>query len=531
MDRITAKAIQLPRFSVFHNAATKHLQNKVAIVDVRGSFSYGQLLRDADRLGQGPLADIRKGSRVAFLFPRQYSYVAVQWAIWAKECIAVPLCTSHPANELAHVISDSQSSIVLHHPTFTNVLKDALLDDRVQSLNVCTTVVNDSDLEPTIETSDIQQESVEFREMEKNQGAMIIYTSGTTGKPKGVLTTFANIEAQVSSLLTAWKWIESDKILLVLPLHHVHGVINVVTCALSAGATLEMAPEKLSPKQTWSRFTSPSRDLTLFMAVPTIYARLLELFDSAPIHEQSSMTAACTQFRLMVSGSAALPSPVFDKWERVSGHRLLERYGMTEIGMALGNRYEGPRLPGKVGVPFQGVEARIQDENGKDVTLVPGSTGELLIRGPQVFKEYWNNPTATKKSFNGEWFLTGDIVTITQPHSYFQILGRASMDIIKSGGFKLSALTIERELLSLKGVGDVAVLGVPDEIWGERVAAVVAMQEDVQDPKAMEAQLASQLKDVVAKYEVPTLWRFCTQIPRNAMGKVNKKQLVPLFKA
>ncbi|KAI8828568.1 AMP-dependent synthetase and ligase [Chytriomyces cf. hyalinus JEL632] len=510
MDRITSKAIQLPRFSVFRNAATKQLQNKVAVVDVRGSFTYAQLLRDADRLGRGPLADIRKGSRVAFLFPRQYSYVAVQWAIWAKECIAVPLCTAHPANELAHVISDSQSSIVLHHPTFTNALKDALLDDRLQSLNVRTTVVTDSDLEPIVTSNNIEQVSVaEFREMDKDQGAMIIYTSGTTGKPKGVLTTFANIEAQVSSLLTAWKWVESDKILLVLPLHHVH--------------------KKLSPKQTWSRFTSPSRDLTLFMAVPTIYARLLEHFDSVPIDQQSSMTSACAQFRLMVSGSAALPSPVFDKWERVSGHRLLERYGMTEIGMALGNRYEGPRLPGKVGVPFQGVEARIQDENGEDVTLVPGSTGELLIRGPQVFKEYWNNPKATKKSFNGEWFLTGDIVTITQPHSYFQILGRASMDIIKSGGFKLSALTIERELLSLKGVTDVAVLGIPDEVWGERVAAVVAMQEDVQDAKAMEAQLALQLKDAVAKYEVPTLWRFCREIPRNAMGKVNKKQLVPLF--
>ncbi|KAI8619250.1 hypothetical protein BC830DRAFT_1165495 [Chytriomyces sp. MP71] len=523
--------LRLPSFSVFANAARPENASKAAVVDADGVYSYARLLRDAFMLAQtDEMRTIKKGDRVAFLFPRQYPWVVAQWCAWMKECVAVPLSTSQPASELAHVLSDAQASIVIHHPSFGDVIKDAVADERVVKRGGCRTLELNIPAHQNASDSLVSQpQTVDFTEINKEQGAMIIYTSGTTGKPKGVLTTFKNVEAHVSSLLSAWHWSSKDKILLVLPLHHVHGVINVVTCALAAGATLEMAPEKLTPAQTWERFLSPEQNLTLFMAVPTIYARLLENYDSSSLSKQKEMSAACSQFRLMVSGSAALPSPVFDRWERISGHRLLERYGMTEIGMALGNRYDGPREPGRVGVPFPNVEVKIVDEVGRDVTSVEGASGELLVRGPQVFKEYWNNEAATRKTFQDDWFVTGDIVTVTKPHGSFQILGRASQDIIKSGGFKLSALVIEREILSLEGVKDVAVVGVPDEVWGERVAAVIVVDCD-RNRAVVENELVTALKTRLAKYEVPTRWYFCDQIPRNAMGKVSKKGLVVLFK-
>src|SRR3989449_2707988 len=175
--------------------------------------------------------------------------------------------------------------------------------------------------------------------------AMIVYTSGTTGKPKGVVTTHANIAGQVTSLVTAWEWRADDWILLVLPLHHVHGIVNVLTCALWAGARCEMLP-KFDAARVWSRLADG--DLTLFMAVPTIYTKLIAAWDAAPEEQQRARSAGCARLRLMVSGSAALPVPTLERWRAISGHTLLERYGMTEFGMALSNPVRGERRPGVV---------------------------------------------------------------------------------------------------------------------------------------------------------------------------------------
>ncbi|KAJ3029523.1 UNVERIFIED_CONTAM: hypothetical protein HDU68_011916 [Siphonaria sp. JEL0065] len=521
----SAVPITLPSFSIFKQAASRLGETAIVDGNSQQKITYNQLLQATTRVKLGP---ITQGARVAFLYPRRPSYVVAQWATWINGAVAIPLCTSHPPKELAHVVSDSQASTVLYAPEFSSVI------DQVKPFvpNASKITWSQQDLSISESSTTTTTTQVDWTPLNKDQGALIIYTSGTTGKPKGVLSTFSNVESQVSSLHQAWKWTHNDRILLVLPLHHVHGVINVVTCALAAGAVLEMAPEKMSPKSMWERFMHSDRNLTLFMAVPTIYARLLEYFDSCGEQEQKRLSDSCKQFRLMVSGSAALPVTVFDKWEKVSGERLLERYGMTEIGMALGNPYDGVRESGKVGVPFPGVEAKIVDqETGEDITR-GGRSGELFVKGPQVFKEYWNNPAATEKAFEDGWFATGDIATVIQPGNTFQILGRASVDIIKSGGFKLSALTIERELLSLPDIiSDVAVLGVPDETWGERVGAIVVVKAGVVgSQQEMGKRLQGLLKDRLAKYEIPTVWRFVDQIPRNAMLKVNKKSLVSLFK-
>lgn len=215
---------------------------------------------------------------------------------------------------------------------------------------------------------------------------MILYTSGTTSRPKGVVTTHANIRAQVDSLLIAWEWRADDRILLTLPLHHVHGIINGLASALAAGATCEML-SAFDSDLVWDRLASG--DITVFTAVPTIYHRLIAAWDHAPADVRRSRSAGAARLRLMMSGSAALPQPMMDRWREITGHTLLERYGMTEIGMALSNPLHGERRPGYVGVPLPGVEIRLVDEAGAALAAVSGATGEIEVRGPGVFLEYW----------------------------------------------------------------------------------------------------------------------------------------------
>ncbi|KAJ3332387.1 Acyl-CoA synthetase member 3, mitochondrial [Blyttiomyces sp. JEL0837] len=487
---------------------------------------------------------IRPGDRIAFLVPRSYLYPTIQWSIWSLQAIAVPLCTSHPPAELAHVISDCGASTVIYHPSFHQRITDTMKDDRVVKIidGMKWISTNDSVLKDVnvVDTHKFKEFEVSLTDLDKSQGALIVYTSGTTGRPKGVLTTFGNVEAQVESLLIAWRWTKEDRIQLVLPLHHVHGIINVVTCALASGATIENTPKKFDPSTIWKRWitsstattSTPSHPpLTLFMAVPTIYAKLSQHFhDVIEKKGQDDVLVArksCEQFRLMVSGSAALPKPLFDDWVEVSGHRLLERYGMTEIGMALGNPYDGPREPGSVGIPFPNVQVKLISEKGKDVTDVPCASGELYVKGPQVFKEYWGRPEATAESFReGGWFQTGDIATKSRTTKTFKILGRASVDIIKSGGYKLSALIIEREILSHPNVSDVAVFGIDDPVWGEKVVALIVWNGDNHGDEAVVGGVLKEfLKGRLAPYEIPAVFRIVKELPRNAMGKVNKKEL------
>ena len=243
---------------------------------------------------------------------------------------------------------------------------------------------------------------------------MILYTSGTTGRPKGVVTTHANITAQIESLVAAWEWTSSDRTLLVLPLHHVHGIINVVCCALWSGAVLEMHP-RFDAEATWDRLASG--ELTVFTAVPTIYHRLIESWDAAPTDVQQRALEGCRTLRLMMSGSAALPRTMLERWKEITGHVLLERYGMTEVGMALSNPLHGERRPGFVGQPLPGVSARIVD-------------GELQLKGPGCFRSTGVSPRARASRSTADGFKTGDAAVLED--GAYRLLGRMSVDILKS---------------------------------------------------------------------------------------------------
>lgn len=459
----------------------------------RSERGAARLLRGREDLGEG---------RVAFLVPPDDSWVASLWSVLLAGGVAVPLGLSHPEDELAYAVDDADASILVAHPSTRDRLA-ALAKGR--GIPLLSTTDLDAGPEATLPGVD------------PSRRALLLYTSGTTSRPKGAVHTHASLAAQVETLLAAWGITAADRTLLVLPLHHVHGIVNVVSCALAAGATCEMLPG-FDAEAVWSRVERG--EITLFMAVPTVYAKLLTHLEAQTPERRARLSAAAARLRLMVSGSAALPETLFRRWREASGHDLLERYGMTEVGMALSNPLGGPRVPGSVGAPLPGVETRLVDEAGLDVA--EGAPGELLLKGPSVFREYWKRPGATAGAFRDGWFVTGDVAVVEEGR--YRILGRKSVDILKSGGYKVSALEVEAALRDHPLVRDVAVVGLPDPEWGERIAAAVVATA----PLTLDA-LRDFARGRLAPYKLPTRLLLLDELPRNAMGKVTKAEVKKRF--
>ena len=482
---------------------------RLAIAAPDGDHTYRDLL-DASARVAAALLDRRDDlgqARVCFHVPPGFTHVAVLWGIWRAGGVAVPLALSHPPPELEYVVRDAEASIVVAEgegSTACRTIATAIGVRFARAADLFATEMR-ADL-PTITPA---------------RRALIVYTSGTTGRPKGVVTTHANLSAQLSSLANAWKWSADDRILLVLPLHHVHGIVNVVGSALWSGATCEILPA-FDADAAWDVIIA--KRLTLFMAVPTIYRRLIAAFEAAAPARQSEMRAGCAAMRLMVSGSAALPVQMLERWREITGHTLLERYGMTEMGMALANPLEGERRPGFVGTPLPGVEVRLVSDAGAPVA--DGSPGELEVRGANVFHEYWRRPDATRDAFRDGWFRTGD--TAVQERGSYRLLGRSSIDLLKTGGYKVSALEIEEVLREHPAIAECAVVGVEDPEWGDRVSVAVELRAGAS--LTLEA-LKTWTKDRLAPYKVPRDLRVVVALPRNAMGKVVKPDVARLFSA
>jgi len=482
---------------------------RTAITAPEETFSYRDLLDASARVAAcllGPGDDLRE-ARVAFLASPGFHYVATQWGIWRAGGVAVPLATSHPPPELEYVIRDADAAVVAADAELAPQLDAVPAASAVRRLRTAEALA----AEPRSSLPDVPED----------RRAMILYTSGTTGKPKGVVTTHGSLRAQVTSLLTAWEWSAEDRILLVLPLHHVHGIVNVLTCALWSGARCDML-RQFDALETWARIARG--DLTLFMAVPTIYHKLIAAWEAAPPEQRREWSAGCGRMRLMVSGSAALPVRTLERWREISGHTLLERYGMTEIGMALSNPLRGERRPGFVGTPLPGVEVRLVDERGAPV--VAGTPGELQVRGPTVFLEYWQRRDATAAAFQDGWFRTGDVAALER--GSYRILGRSSVDIIKTGGYKISALEIEEVLRTHPAVAECAVVGVEDAEWGERVCAALELAPACD---LTLSELQGWVKERLAPYKVPRALSVVRALPRNALGKVMKPEVAKLFRA
>jgi malonyl-CoA/methylmalonyl-CoA synthetase len=349
---------------------------------------------------------------------------------------------------------------------------------------------------------------------------LVLYTSGTTSQPKGAVLTHAALQAQVESLVEAWGWRADDRLLHVLPLNHTHGLVNALLCPLWSGAVSELAPG-FDAAAVWARLASG--EITVFMAVPTMYQRLIAAWEAAGPADRRGWADGARALRLTVSGSAALPVPVFERWRQISGQALLERYGMTEIGMALSNPLSGDRRPGTVGVPLPGVEVRVVAEDGGEAA--DGEPGEIVVRSPGAFREYWDRPAETAAAWLADgWFSTGDVAVRTD--GVVRILGRRSVDIIKTGGEKVSALEIEDVLRTHPAVQDCAVVGLPDEEWGECVTAAVV-------PQAGAALALDDLRDWararLAPAKLPRRLVVVADLPRSPLGKVSKPTLVRML--
>ncbi|KAL2261375.1 hypothetical protein VTK26DRAFT_4289 [Humicola hyalothermophila] len=564
-------ASTLPRLPVFE-AIARHDPDSIAVIHSNSGrqFRYGELLGDVcktrnrllETAGRGDI----DGERIAFLVENSYDYVVTLLAILAAKSIAVPLSPAFPAPELQYILNHSEALMLLSSAKFAQKAQEVLRTEL--------------DVEPAYLALDKFQgggtyEKVTLEKSGPGSAGMMLYTSGTTNRPKGVLLPQSVMTAQARSLLQAWEYSPSDHLLHTLPLHHIHGTINAIFTPLFSGSTIEfMFP--FNADAVWRRFAAPfltpdqnyspeshHNKITFFTAVPTIYSRLLSSHKTLPPDIQSAARTAISpsHLRLAISGSAALPTPIKRAWTELSnGNVLLERYGMTEVGMAISCGLDpADRVDGSVGWPLPGVEARLVDVDTHAV-IEPGAerdpetgrerVGEIQLRGPTIFAEYWRNPEATAKEFvdskdgRGQWFKTGDVAVrrhvegvgrSTAPSQkdwargdmYF-ILGRRSADIIKSGGEKVSALEVEREMLALPQVAEVAVLAVPSGKWGQKVGAVVVLDREhvPEGGKWTPLEMRRALKGRLASYKIPQVLRLVDHIPRNAMGKINKKMLV-----
>ncbi|KAI0882259.1 acetyl-CoA synthetase-like protein [Annulohypoxylon maeteangense] len=748
-----ASTLTLPKLPIFE-AIASHNPQSTAIVHClsRRTFKYGELLPDVSRVRDRILeaagkSDIR-GERVAFLIENSYDYVVTYLAVLASHAIALPLSPPFPAPELQYILSQSGAILLLHSSKYASKV-DEVLNTPSKELDVTPSPIP-IELPKHFGAISETFEPVELVEDDAEGAGMMLYTSGTTNRPKGVLLPESALTAQARALIEAWKYAPSDRLLHVLPLHHIHGTVNAVLTPLFAGSSIEFL-FPFNADTVWRRFASPFLDspqvaaavkanevshpvktngitngvkpngiakpitngiahpvvktngfhppiaepngivtpitetngtitpalelggfgnpasseisrlaavishlaaevnnlaakisqpsqpfaltngfnhaisqqtngaipspalsakgfdtpiastngittpvaeptvpvkqpeppkvtapatedkyknmsrvkITFFTVVPTVYTRLLSTHKtlSPTAAEAGRIAISPEHMRVSISGSAALPTPVKRAWRELSrGNVLLERYGMTEVGMALSCGLDfGDRVDGSVGWPLPGVEARLVDsETGilveDDFSLDPEASGEvkersgeIQLRGKNVFREYWANPTATAKEFvpaedgKGPWFKTGDVAVRrpvltagnavsgewAQGPMYF-ILGRQSADIIKSGGEKVSALEVERELLSLPEISEAAVVAVPSGKWGQKVGAVlIHSPEYLRDHASWRPlDMRRALKGRLANYKIPQVLRIVEHIPRNAMGKINKKDLL-----
>jgi len=421
------------------------------------------------------------GDRLSVYLPNSIDLVDIYLASIKLGVIFVPINILYRERERDHILTDARPKLCLRDGDFAALRAEA--------------APQSSDLPEVPLTGDT--------------AAALVYTSGTTGTSKGAILTHDNFAVNGLNLVEAWRITSSDRLLLVLPLFHVHALGNGLHAWLLSGCHT-----RLLARFEHDRATSEFLDYrpTLFFGVPTIYVRLLGTPPEAAKEIGRGM-------RLFVSGSAPLPAHVLEEFEALYGHRILERYGMTETLMNISNPCDGERRAGSVGVPLPGVEVRVVDAEGRDVA--DGETGQVYVKGPNVFAGYWGREDATREAFDGGWFRTGDLC-VRSPDGYYTLCGRQS-DLIISGGFNIYPREIEELLLEQPSVAEAAVVGEPDPARGEVPVAYVVGRGEV-DTEA----LAAFCEDNLARFKRPRRFEVVDELPRNALGKVQKHLLRPV---
>lgn len=484
--------------------------SKTAVVDDRSQLSFAaldKLSREwAQRIDRHPKA----GARVGLLMTPGCDWVAAFFALQrARRCV-VPLSPSYPEPELSALTQAAAVSLVV----CDDPAHAARLSGSAASLSSMTLRADDDarTTEAAGRRTSLEPRTARTACVETDE-ALALFTSGTTGRPKLVTWSSAHIVDSVGVLATHWGMTPADVLLHTLPLHHLHGICVALLQALLCGATTRFCA--FDPARVLNACTHAS----VLMAVPTHYHRLLAHVRSLPPPGQRRARQTLSSLRLLTSGSAQLPEALGREMEELSGQYPLERYGMTELGIVLSNPLASPRRPGCCGEPLPGVRARIVTDDGTEAAA--GQSGELQIAAPWMFGGYVGQASA-RADFDGEFFKTGD-TACTSDGGFIRILGRTSVDIIKSGGFKLSALELEELLRQHPAVDDVAVVGLPDEEWGQvSVAVVVAVAGVDIDGQ----RLREWCKRRIAPYKVPRKFVFHGEVSRNAMGKIDKPGLL-----
>lgn len=452
------------------------------------SFSGRQMARWAERYAALlHRRGIRAGDRVALHLPNSPELVVALFGNHLLGVVTVPVTSAATMQELGYVAERAEITGLVGSDPYPGRVGMQLLKEEFWET--------------------LQGQEGSFPESDDPEAsALLCFTSGTTARPKGVLLTHRNIRSNLQDLIHVWQWTREDRLLLTLPLFHVHGLVVALHGWAMTGCQAILT-RKFDPAQVLDLLTH--RGCTLFMGVPTMYHRMVSAFDRR-VHSFGNL-------RLAISGSAPMSVELHRKCREMTGQTILERYGMTETIMITSNPYHG-RLPGSVGLPLPSVRLRLIDDRLREIREAK-RIGEVCVRGPNVFGGYWKDPEATSKAFLGDWLRTGD-AGYRDENGYYHLVGRLSVDLIKSGGYRIGSREVEDVLERHPGVREVAVVGLPDPDLGEKVAAFV-----VTDGTAGEEDLAAHCRSVLALFKCPRVFLIVDSLPRNAMGKVTKSVL------
>lgn len=441
---------------------------------------------------------VMRGDRVAVQVEKSPEAVFLYFACLRLGAIYVPFNPAYTADELSYLLSDAEPALFVCAPGKERMASGVFPHGSILTLGedgkTGTLIQAAADLSPDFPDAVMADQDL----------AAILYTSGTTGRSKGAMLSHGNLRSNALALKELWQFTDKDVLLHVLPIFHTHGLFVAINIGLAAASSIIFLP-KFDPDLVFRHLPRA----TVMMGVPTLYVRLLSdpRLDRAAVHHM----------RLFVSGSAPLPSEVFAQWQERTGHTILERYGMTETNMNTSNPYHGARKPGTVGLPLPGTEIRIVDRHGDGVPQ--GEIGMITVRGPNVFQGYWRQPGKTKAELLADgFFVTGDLGRRDED-GYISIVGRGK-ELVITGGLNVYPREVETSLNAVPGVTDSAVFGLPHPDLGEGVTAVVVGSQGL-----TEARVLAALEERLAKFKRPKRILFVDEIPRNAMGKVQKPVL------
>ncbi|WP_194842517.1 AMP-binding protein [Endozoicomonas sp. OPT23] len=475
-----------------------HPADRVAIIDSEGEHTYQALLEHSRKLAGRIREQGEQYPFIAFLTGRDASFIEVLLAIWLEESAAVPLDPLMSQPEWERRLLDIDVRCLVYSPE--KKAEALLLGQRLGIQLIC--------------SSELSEKPSPLIKINPSLNALVLFTSGTSRCARGVIHTFSSLQAQVKSICEAWDWHSHDRMLHILPMSHIHGLVCGLLAPLAAGACCEILPG-FKTSDVWEHLAKGQN--TLLTAVPAIYHYLVETWEKASPEQQTQWAEGAASLRIAMVGSSQLMPTAYNGWLKITGKALVTRYGLTEAGMVLSQNLDGSSGADTVGKPLYGVSVRLVDDHGNEMD----GQGELEIRSPQLFKGYYGKEDLNQQAFRHGWFRTGDMAM--RVGDEYRLLGRRSIDIITSGGYRISALELESILDEHPEIRESAVLGTPCDNLGEAIYACIV--PDAQSGHIDIRDINNWLFHQVATYKLPTHMQVVEQLPKTPVGKIDKLRL------